>query len=623
MLQYPINVYPDKVAFDSTKSSYDRNMHFTFKGDQLTCIFYRIYNYDTQQVVLADRWNNATLTPLAYNNDTFDSTGNFLANLPKGRYILQMMFTETRTSLSNTAFLNSFDRFVSRGKTTQAYTANASKITIEDKVNVIYEWNESSGVYSHTELSVTTQGVTQTVRTTDMLMEIGGERVRINSYNYATGEITLEDYLTNSYAAGTPYKLYANYLITEQYYFEVAAEPTIQALSQDDNTDVWVTWDSHGGTFAGYFWQSGSALIQDRAGLKYYKVKLQKTRDTVSWDIMESDKIYSQDIEWKFTDDYDVASLHGGNYSTRTYKLTVDYVLQNGMSFTQIYTTTQPQRDDSKSISNLTSNLSNVDNKVYLDWREPEGGTTINYRVYRVDAAGLYNPDEKQDKRSKTYGTHPYKTLIGDVRGTGFNDYTIGTHKRVQYIIVPYEMGTATATTIYTPTVSPVVETDFYGYTLTSIKDSGKDADGKPVYIKGDIWKFMADIQDTDNVQNLNNVLHVGYGKYATSTSTDNNYMSGSLTASLGNMNCTSKEFEDDIEVVKAFRRFISQDCLFVLRSQKGDVWLVKIVDNSTTKYNESVSKIPVDFSFSWVECGDVDSILVADNLPSLTVDRR
>lgn len=624
MLQYPINVYPDKVAFDSTKSSYDRNMHFTFKGDQLTCIFYRVYNYDTQQIVLADRWNNSTLTPLAYNNDAFDSTGNFLADLPKGRYVLQMMFTETRTSLSNTSFLSSFDRFVSRGKTTEAYTANASKIKIEDKVNVIYEWNESGGIYSHTELSVTTQGVTQTVRTTDMLMEIGGERVRINSYNYATGEITLEDYLTNSYAAGTPYKLYANYLITEQYYFEVAAEPTIQALSQDDNTDVWVTWDSHGGTFAGYFWQSGSALIQDRAGLKYYKVKLQKTRDTVSWDVMESDKIYSQDIEWKFTDDYDVASLHGGNYSTRTYKLTVDYVLQNGMSFTKEYTATQPQRDDSKSVdvNTISSVLSNVDNKVYVQWTEPTGDINIDYRVYRIDAEGLYNPDEKQDKRLKDYANYPYKTLVADVAAGGFNDYTIGTHKRVQYIIVPYD-NTSSATTIYTPTVTPVIETNFYGYTLTSIKDSGKDADGKPVYIKGDIWKFMADIQDTDNVQNLNNVLHVGYGKYATSTSTDNNYMSGTLTASLGNMNCTSKEFEDDIEVVKAWRRFISQDCLFVLRSQKGDVWLVKIVDSSSTKYAESVSKIPVDFTFSWAECGDVDSILVVDNLPSGSYDRR
>lgn len=626
MLQYPINVYPDKVAFDSTKSTYDRNMHFTFKGDQLTCIYWRIYNYDTQELVGYNVWHDATLNPLAYNNVAFDSTGNFLAGLSNGRYILQMMFTETRTSRNNTAFLNAYDRFVSRGKITEDYTANDHTIKIEDRSNVIYEWNRNGNVFSNTTITVTTQGVTQDVRVTDILMEIGGERSRINNYNYETGEIELEDYvsLTKNYPKGTPYKLYANYLITEQYYFEVATEPQIQALEQEQGEDVWVAWDAHGGTFAGYFWQSGSALIQDRAGLKYYTINLQKIGGTRIADVMKSDKIYSQDIEWKFTDDYDVASLGGVNQSSREYKLTVDYVLQNGMSFTQTYTTVQPERDNSKSVdvNTISSVLSNVDNRVYVQWAEPSGDINLSYRVYRIDAEGLYNPDEKQDKRSKTYSLYPYKTLVADVSGGGFNDYTLGTHKRVQYIIVPYD-NRNNATTVYAATVSPVIETNFFGYTITSIKDSAKDADGKPVYIKGDTWKLMAGIEDTDNIQNLNNVLHVGFGKYATSTSTENNYMSGSLTASLGNMRCDRKTFEDDIEVVKAWRRFISQDCMFILRSQKGDVWLVKIVDSSSTKYNESITRIPVDFTFSWAECGDVDSILVADDLPLGSYDRR
>lgn len=627
MLQYPINVYPDKVAFDSTKSNYDRNMHFTFKGDQLTCIYWRIYNYDTQQIVGYNVWHDLTLKPLAYNNDTFDSTGNFLANLPKGKYILQMMFTETRTSISNTTFFSVFDRFVSRGKITQDYTAGSQTIKIEDRINVIYEWNKNGNIFSNTIIPVTVQGVTLDVRTTDIIMELGAERSRINSYNFETGEVELEDceQLTYDYPLGTPYKLYANYLITEQYYFEVASEPVIQALTQDQSdNDVWVTWDAHGGTFSGYFWQSNAALIQDRTGLKYYTINLQKVDGTRIADVMKSDKIYSQDVEWRFTDDYDVASLGGVNQSSREYKLTVDYVLQNGMSFTQTYTTIQPERDNSKSVDvdTISSTLSDDYNNVYVQWGEPSGSINLNYRVYRIDAEGLYNPDEKQDKRSKTYALYPYKTLVADVSGGGFNDYTLGTHKRVQYIIVPYD-NRNNATTVYAATVSPVIETNFFGYTITSIKDSAKDADGKPVYIKGDTWKLMAGIEDTDNIQNLNNVLHVGFGKYATSTSTENNYMNGTLTASLGNMSCSRKTFEDDIEVVKAWRRFIAQDCMFVLKSQKGDVWLIRIVDSSSTKYNESVTRIPVDFTFSWVECGDVDSILVVDNLPSGSYDRR
>lgn len=625
MLQYPINVYPDKVAFDSTKETYDRNMHFTFKGDQLTCIFYRIYNYDTQEIVSYNTWHNPTFTPLAYNNDTFNSSGNFLADLPRGKYILQMMFTETRVPVSNTSFLNAYDRYVSRGKITADYTAEDSIIKVEDRINVIFPWNKIGDVYSHTEENVTVLGETVTVRTTDMLMKIGGKASRINNYNYETGEIELEDYnlLTNDLPMGTPYQLYANFLVTEQYYFEVADEPQIQALSQENNEDVWVTWTSHGGKFDAHFWQSDLSLVQSNTGLKYYTIKLDKVQDSQSWNVANSGKIYSQDIEWKFADDYDVAGLAGGNFSSRAYRLTVDYVLQNGMTFTQQYNTVQPARFTTRTVSNINFTYSDRDNTVLVKWTEPEEHMDLSYRVYRINAEGLYNPDERQDKLNQAYRNNPTKTLIADIpRNNGFNDYTLGLHQRVQYIVVPYQTA-LDGTEVYTAVVSPVAEIDFFGYTIMSIKDSGKDADGKPAYFKGDIWKFMADIQDTENVQNFNNVLHVGYGRYATSTSTDNNYMSGTLTASLGNMSCTRKKFEDDIEVVKAWRRFIAQDCMFVLRSQKGDVWLVKIIDNANTSYNESVSKIPVDFTFSWAECGNVNDILIVDELPYGSVDRK
>lgn len=798
MLQYPINVYPDKVAFDSAKNTYDRNLHFTFKGDQLTCVFYRIYNYDTQEVVRYGKFHNPTFTPLAYNNETFNSNNNFLANLSKGKYILQMMFTETRTDVDNTGFLSAFDRYVSRGKTTLAHTRHTDTIRVEDRINVIYPWNKNGNVFSHTEENIRILDVNVTVRTTDMLMEMGGERVRIDSYNYETGEIELLDWFENNYPSGTPYRLYSNFLVTEQYYFEIAVEPVIQKKLRDegliaeleaqiaqiedeieekgidtsitvygnidmDNREIlwwtaenlelyaneieswnlnvnelagtpstvigmssefynvevafspllqtidgavllsadvvntyiydlidaageswtteqlltldeigleydgvliqnliadagetaiatgealhyvgaygalsmtedelrealnhteWVSWDSHGGTFAGYFWQSGSALIQDGAGLKYFSVKLDKVQGSLSWNVANSGKIYSQDVEWKFTDDYDVASLQGGNYSSHEYRLTVDYVLQNGMTFTKEYSTIQPSRLNTRSVADVHFEYQNV-NTVLVKWTEPEPHMDLSYRVYRINAEGLYNPNERQDKLHQSFANNPKKVLVADIpRNNGFNDYTIGSHKRVQYIVVPYEFAN-NAMNVYTATVSPVAETNFFGYTIMSIKDSGKNADGLPVYFKGDIWKFMADIQDTENVQNLNNVLHVGYGKYATSTSTDNDYMSGTLTACLGNMSCARKTFEDDIEVVQAWRRFIAQDCMFVLKSQKGDVWLVKIVDSTNTTYKESVTKIPVNFTFSWVECGNVDEILVVDELPYGCVDRK
>lgn len=618
MLQYPINVYPDKVAFDSTKSNYDRDLHFTFKGDQLTCIYWRLYNYDTQEIAtnngapIMETLCNPTLTPLAYNNDVYSAGGVLFQGLPWGRYVLQMMFTETRTSRSNTAFLNSFDRFVSRGKTTAAYTANTSTIDIEDKINVIYEWNKAGNLCSCTTMNVTTSGVTQEVKTSDILMRIGNENVRIDSYDYETGEVTLTNNLQNSYPSGTPYQLYANYLISEMYYFEVSEEPQILALEQSGNDDVWATWDARKGNFKGYFWKNPESFIQDKTNLKYFTVNLQKKQhSSLYWDVNTTDKIYSQDIDWLFVDDYDPEELHGGNYETREYKFIVNYVLQNGMSFTREYSAIQPERDDSYKPpqEGMHCLMTQKDNKVQFFWQ----GTldpNIDYRVYRIDAPQLRNPETRQDKLYIDYPMKPRKLLIADSRVNDVVDYTVGQQSRFQYIVVPYD-NRLNATTVYEATVSPIFETNFWGYTIIAIKDTGTNYYGRPIYTAGDTWKFMAEIDDTDNQQNLNNVVHVGYGKYATATSTDNDYISGSLTAALGNMNCSTKEFEDDIEVVKAWRRFIAQDCLFILKSQKGDVWLVKITDNTVTKYKEDVSKIPVEFTFSWVECGSVDDILV------------
>ena len=70
----------------------------------------------------------------------------------------------------------------------------------------------------------------------------------------------------------------------------------------------------------------------------------------------------------------------------------------------------------------------------------------------------------------------------------------------------------------------------------------------------------------------------------------------------LGYMNCETKEYTDDITLVREWRKFIAQPIMFMLKSQKGDVWFVNITDTPTTEYQEDHYKIPTSFSFNWVE---------------------
>lgn len=634
MLQYPINVYPDKVALDASKSTYDRDIHFTFKGDILSSVFWRIFEYNTQRVANEGGYSkqgiiyHTDLSPIAYNNDAVSlnrEASTTILTLNNRRYLLQMMFTQTRKDLDSTELINVCDRYVSRGKIAEDCVVDSNIIKIEDRINVIYEWNNTNGVCHCVKKNIDLdEETTVSHRLTDIIMKIGNATYHIESYNYNTGEVELASDITAAYPAGTPYQLYANYLVCEQYYFEVASEPEIQPVF-DDISSPWILQDAFGARFSAFFWQ-GDTDYDTLGGtmMKYYTVKLQKV-DYYSgelWDVFTSDKIYSQKIDWEFTDDYDAQSLDGGNMRNGNYKVTLNCVLQNGMSFSKEFDDSGLPRDAEEIIHGEGApTYSNVDNSITLNPTE-SAGAEVAFRIYRIKADGYYNKGTRQDKLRMEYKDAPYKTLIADSGVAGIKDILVSAKGKFKYMIVPY-LATQGSITIYEPYVTHEYETDFYGYTITALNDTGKDACNKPLYLIGDTWKFMADISDTDNVQNFNHVQHVGYGKYASVTSVDNDYMSGTLTASLGNMNCTSKQFEDDIEVVKAWRRFISQKCLFCLRSQKGDVWLVRITDNGSTGYGESVSRIPVSFTFSWVECGSIDSILAQYEMPIKTTDRK
>ena len=626
MLQYPINVYPDKVAFDSTKATYDRDLHFTFKGDLLTCVFYKIYNYDTQQIVRSGTHKDLSLSPLAYNNDEVNC-GAILTDLPQGRYVIQMMLTQTQKNLVNIGYYDVYDRYVSRGKLKADYTSGDTTMKIENKINLIYEWNKNGNTYSHTEEEMPiTPSVSQTVYTSGIIIAINGDVALIDSYDYETGEITLKEdtAFSENLSSGTEYALYSNYLITEQYYFEVCEEPQIQALSRDNGTDIWVTWDSRGGDFKAFYWKGLDLGVRKNNLLKYYTINLNKKSSSSVWyDILTTDKIYSQNIDWRFSDDYDPIELDGGNCETRTYKITLTCVMQNGMSFIKEYEVVAPQRSATEIITDFAITYDDDRfNRIQMQWGTPRS-LYLAYRIYRLNAEGRYNTGTHQDKFSLAYANNPYKVLIGDESsGSGFDDYFPSADGNYQYLIVPYNWQ-RDATEIYAAYLTDVVNHKFKGYTLTACYDTGKNADGKMVYKIGDTWKFMCDIDDTDNQQNLNRQMHIGNGKYSTATKTDNNFMTGKLSGYIGYMNCSSKEFEDDIEVVKAWRRFLAQDAIYVLRSPKGDVWLVNIVDNAVTKYEESTPRIPVQFTFSWAECGNIEDYLIVDSMPPFVEDRR
>lgn len=125
--------------------------------------------------------------------------------------------------------------------------------------------------------------------------------------------------------------------------------------------------------------------------------------------------------------------------------------------------------------------------------------------------------------------------------------------------------------------------------------------------VVGEEWSFISDINSGDIARNINSALHVGTGSYAQTTRIYNKYESGSFTANLLTVRCPDGEIVDDIQRVKAWMDFISGDNAFLLKSDKGDVWVVDIVNSPSRQYDESFDPIFTHITYEWAESADVD----------------
>lgn len=124
----------------------------------------------------------------------------------------------------------------------------------------------------------------------------------------------------------------------------------------------------------------------------------------------------------------------------------------------------------------------------------------------------------------------------------------------------------------------------------------------KEPYVVGETWKFISDIDSGDITHNLGLNVHVGTSALPTVTRTNNMYQSGSFRTRILSLECPSGEIYDNIEKVERWNKFITGNNAFILRSDKGDVWVVAISDNPSRTYDETFNPILTSVSYSWVE---------------------
>lgn len=578
MIQYPTNVYPNDIAIDPDKiTNGSTYVSFTFNGDILSNIIYRFYNYRTGEIEVVFFANET-----AYNGETVSTSylkGGFVAGED---YVLQMMLVQKNASNDDL-----YDMPVLSGTVPKQNAAVGSnkKIIVESGITQIYEWGESDGVYSPVVVDGTTFG--------GMILEIQGERHLIKNYTseiVTTGDtlsfglIEVDEAFSFTIEEGMRYVIYSNYLISPQYYFKCRATPVITPKIDFDKDWIHCT---------AKYSQSENTMI------KYYKLSLwASTKNYGYTKIAETEKQYSQNISFYFYDAYVGTELWDIDDETGKYI---------------------PQNINYKFICDVTTqdNVSVSAETIYTV--EPDTRTDIDYETKILKFN--FKPNNELNTIDISTGVSPYiSKLFRTDLNTGKTEIvrpsrerSVSSHGNYKYTAIPYANNKPLTEYIR----DTYINTDFDGYTITALylhiskysTNRFKCDRLKDQYIAGDTWKFVCDIDDTTVTQNTDKALHVGYNQYSSVSSTDVDYVSGTLSAMIGYMNCVEKEYTDTITLVNAWREFITQPVPFLLKSQKGDVWIINVTDNPTTEYQEDYFKVPTRFSFAWAECEKIKNI--------------
>jgi hypothetical protein len=566
LLQYPTNVSPENTA----KPANSTVMSFTFNGDRLSYYNIKATDMATGEKIGIGYWGEAMESHggcPAFNGDQITMATSAQGLTDGHDYVWQVMMAQRDLAGEN----NLYDIPVCRGSI-QSGGSGSPTVLFIDKHLPLYEWgyNGNDGKYYPTKVD--------DVVMAGMVIEINGERRFIENYLPADtydqyGAVTIDSAFTNLPTTGARYQIYSNYLISPQYYFMCRALPSLTLeLGYQHNPD-----DS--------LYVTGAYSQANNTPIKYYEMTLYaQTSDTESASAIEiekSGKIFSQRLEYlfkncfaRFIDD------EGEDISKVYYRVVCDMVTQDNVTYSA-YTMIDIEGIDDYSPIEITHVWHPINGYGCCYDKNNAGGST---RYYRTDL-----------NTGKT------------VRLTGKEvqfDFKVSTKGNYEYTTIPYN---ATTGQPYLRSISHCnVKTNFDGYFISALEPNGENS-----YTLTDTWKFICDIENTTVAQNLGNVLQVGYSKYTTMSSTEVNYMTGTLSGYVGYFNCCDHKYHDDISLVRAWREFISAPHPFLLKSQKGDVWVVNIVESPSVEYQEDYYKIPTRFTFSWAECADVDNIQI------------
>lgn len=194
------------------------------------------------------------------------------------------------------------------------------------------------------------------------------------------------------------------------------------------------------------------------------------------------------------------------------------------------------------------------------------------------------------------------ETIVGIIDNSELEivDPMAGNNKEYIYLVYP-----ESENLIGSPMTSDSVKNESgWAYTIANLLER---SDG--VYISNEIWNLRMNVSSSEVTQNLDISSLETLGKFNKISRGDKNYLSTSVTAWLGGINSQTGKYDCDAVMLNDWRDFISGSDKYIFKDRFGDVRIVTIIDNPTSKAQDETSEQAQEVSISVEEIMDVSDL--------------
>lgn len=532
-----------------------------------------------------------------------------------------------------------------------------------DKSRVFMTYYGKSKTYSDgTTVTIDDSTISSCYLVGGCVIEMNGERHLIQQYDEKTGILTIKGNFITEVKTGDKFVIYTNYFIDKPHYFTTKSKPTIEmnvstlksnknnynkdglnvysvefSTSNAQNNNYMITTITYndelseelintiingssfscGAIYCKTSFKQANKNQNDYSNLKYYNYSLYTINKDGSQGslVQTSGDIYDDSLQSSFY----VPMVN------QTYRVVLNVVTQENA----VYTESQDInfKSDTKNDTNLVApivensfrtTLSSTKSHIVInwDWNKDVYG---RYEIYRQEKIGSrwseWTMITATSDFSKSAGQ--YATVI---------DYTVGSNVEYRYLIQFIEIDeeyTVSTTgskiiakkkvTYYAPYITDVVQHQWTETLITSlVPKSSSLAWKKYNYTPVETWKFVCPSDSNDILQNLGvNVFDVTNGMPLT-TRINKEYESSSFSLDLFQLNCPDGSIRDDISLVKKWVKFINADNDFLLKTPKGDVWIIEISGSPSRSYEYGGETVLTKVNYDWVQVAKTEDVNIS-----------